>query len=544
MKLKSHINDIVFLAGTVLASVGLYFHKLGFVSDDWAFLSIFHASAAQSMTGLIQAFSQPDLVMRPIQIVYYSLLFLFFGLNPLGYHLVNAGIIVSVCLMGWLVLRQLNLPRIIAIALPLVYILLPHYSTNRFWFAAFLTNTSLLFYLVSLYTGLKALANSAQKFWLLTAVSLICAALSLLSYEVVMPVFLLNIVLFFKFDFHKIKKPVILGTGTILTVLMTMIYKAMVTTRFDSNIFSSAGAYLKYVAYLVEGPLYYNFGIYGVLLPRTFARLLYANFDPVIFIVALIVGSGIFWYLYRVLKSNNFEVPSKSFMAKLVFWGIVIYGLGYALFLITSNIGFTPSGISNRVNLVSAIGIAFMILGGVGWISKLVKSERVSSIAFSLLISFISLSNFYIINTLANYWTKAYNQELVILRDIKENIPEPRSDSTLILDGICPYVGPGIVFESSWDLLGALKIQYNGNITHADVVTPRMSVAEDGIHTYIYGTNKSKYEYHNLYIYNFVTKQTAEITNQTEAQKYFNTHNPDFDNDCPPGREGHGVSIL
>jgi hypothetical protein len=55
-----------------------------------------------------------------------------FGLNPLGYHIVNAFLLVAVAWLFYLVLRELRLPRLLCVALPLVYSTLPHYATNRF----------------------------------------------------------------------------------------------------------------------------------------------------------------------------------------------------------------------------------------------------------------------------------------------------------------------------------------------------------------------------------------------------------------------------
>jgi hypothetical protein len=52
--------------------------------------------------------------------------------------------------------------------------------------------------------------------------------------------------------------------------------------------------------------------------------------------------------------------------------------------------------------------------------------------------------------------------------------------------GICPYVGPAIVFESYWDLAGALQVLCRDPTLEADV-TGRMTLASEGVATSLYG---------------------------------------------------------
>ena len=45
--------------------------------------------------------------------------------------------LIVMALLLSLTLRELGLPRSLVLATPLVFALLPNYSTDRFWFAAF-----------------------------------------------------------------------------------------------------------------------------------------------------------------------------------------------------------------------------------------------------------------------------------------------------------------------------------------------------------------------------------------------------------------------
>src|SRR5205807_660614 len=123
----------------------------------------FSLSRNQSIVYLYRVATTPNTFMRPMQNLYDTILFWLFGTNSLGYQIVNALVFVSIIILFYLIMRQLQIPRIISIAVPLVYALLPNYSTDRFWYAAFQVNLSMLLFFLSTYAGLKALQQNTMK---------------------------------------------------------------------------------------------------------------------------------------------------------------------------------------------------------------------------------------------------------------------------------------------------------------------------------------------------------------------------------------------
>ena len=93
-------------------------------------------SSDQSLVGLYDSV-RPATGQRPLQALIFATLYRLFGLDPLGYHLVNAGMLVAIAVLLYLVMRELRLPRLLCVGIPLVYSILPHYATNRFWVNAF-----------------------------------------------------------------------------------------------------------------------------------------------------------------------------------------------------------------------------------------------------------------------------------------------------------------------------------------------------------------------------------------------------------------------
>ena len=543
---NNFIHDIIFLSVAVLTSILGYVGKLGFYGDDWSFLGNFVLTDNQSLFKITQNATTPNTYMRPIQNLYDAFLYWVFGLQPLGYHLVNAGVFVMVIILLYLILRLIKMPRLVAVTTPLVYSLLPNYSTNRFWYAAFQVNLSMMLFLLSTYFGIKALLPSAKKPVLYKTLSLLCLILAALGYEVILPFVFLNAIIFWnpaeKFALFKSNKKPFYNNHGVFIVLnfivlaYLLIFKAKTTTRL--GILNYPGDIILLGISVVKT----NFIELGLKIPIVLHKILLNYYDPLV----LILGSGlcifIFCYLFVAFSAPSIKLPERSFMFRIILLNIVIFFLGYGIFFVNNRVGFSPTGIDNRVSIASSIGIAFMIVGSVGWLSKF-YSQLFSKWLFSMLIALTCTAGFFIINTLAIFWTSAYSQAEVVLAGIKSEFPTLPKNSTLILDGVCPYVGPAIVFESHWDLKGALQVIYKDETIQADIVTPRLKVTEDGIETQIY-TFESFYPYENIFIYNFKNKKVFNIADKKTADDYFQQYNPDYNNNCPPAEAGNGVSVF
>src|SRR5262245_56242582 len=138
------VRDCLFLVIIAILSLSLYVADLGFYSDDWALLSSMHLSSDQSLVGVFSAVdSSQDNEIRLIQFFGYAVSYKLFGLNPLGYHLINTIFFVTSFAFLYLILREFRQPRALCLAIPIIYMLLPAYSTDRFWIAAHATNISM-----------------------------------------------------------------------------------------------------------------------------------------------------------------------------------------------------------------------------------------------------------------------------------------------------------------------------------------------------------------------------------------------------------------
>ncbi len=552
VRLHSVIKDCLFLSLVVLLSVIPYIQGLGFYSDDWNFLGYLSVSKDQSLVGLFRSLYSQWVRMRPVQILYLAGLYWLFGPHPLGYHIVNAAIFLSSIVLFYLALRGMGQRRVLALAVPVIYALLPHYSTDRFWFAAFQANLSVALYFLSLVSDLRALEARLPGFWGWRLLSILSLLGSTLAYEITLPLFLLNLLLVWyrrrqlygavpSEQLGRTKLAVLLESN--LLVLVSVIVFKMLTTVRLGNL--GLKRHTVWFARLIMGAIRVSYGDYGLNLPYVIWKIFHDYPDWKVFAVGGVLGLIVFGYLYRTARRAKVELPNQARMLSFIIWGLVVFGLGYAIFLINTSAGNSATGLDNRVAIAAAVGVALSLVGGIGWVSTLLPSDQLRRCFFCMVVALLCTSGFLIINTIASFWIAAYRQEQEVLADIRQQFPTLPAGSTFILDGVCPYVGPAIVFESSWDLAGALLMIYRDYTLRADVVTPNLWVTENGLTKSLYwGAIVDHYPYEKLFVYHFGRKVTYQLPDAEAARLYFQTFNPDYSNGCPEGHEGHGVSIF
>ena len=559
------VQDCLFLCLVVLFSLILYVQDLGFYGDDWSFLGFLSMSSDQSLIGLFRSIYSPYVRMRPVQILYLAGLYWLFGPHPFGYHLVNAAVLLSNAVLFYLVLRELGQRRVLSLAVPVVYALLPHYSTDRFWVAAFQATLSMALYFLSLYSDLRTLRAPLARLWGWKLLSVLSLIGSILTYEVTLPLFFLNLLLVW-YRGRKLYGSVpgkrlvrtnlaILLISNLLVLTPAIVFKALTTIRLGSqtglleHVISIAkrAMALDYSDYdyglNFKQAIVVNYGEYGLGLPRIVWRILRDYPDAAVFAMGGVLGLITFGYLYHVASKSESKLLGQTSMLSFIALGLVVFVLGYAIFLTNYNVLFTPTGIANRTAIAAAVGVALSLVGGLGWVSTLLPSGQSRKGFFCALVALLCVSGFLINNTLASFWATAYRQEKEILADIYQQFPTLPKGGTLILDGVCPYVGPAIVFESCWDLAGALVMHYRDYTLRADVVTPNLEVREDGLYTSLYGA-KYRYPYDKLFVYHFGQKVARQLTDAETARRYFQQYNPDLSSGCARGHEGHGVPVF
>ena len=524
------VVDCFFLSAVVVLSTSAYIGGLGFYLDDYAVLWRMNNARDQSLFGLYHAVYSGT-GTRPLQAGLFALLYRLFGLDPLGYHLVNAALLVAIAVLLYLVLRELGLPRAVCIAVPLVYSMLPHYATERFWLDAFEISVSTAFYLLSLYAGLRAVRSSAWAFggWLTIAVAGIAG--SLLSYEIAFPLFVLNLAIIWWASRQSQEAASNRGTPRLLAALAVgLVAAAVLKTAIVASHSQSGreigfhGSAVHHYAYLVFGAFKINVGTYFVAFPYVLWWIFVHRLSAANAGVAAAVGLLAFAYLWRVARSDDRRFTTSGVWRRLVGAGVVALVLGYSIFLVSSPFLFRSAGFDNRINAAAALGLATALVGGLGWLARRLDAQY-RDVAFAGGVACVAAAGAFVVATLGTYWTSAVKRQDAIMAAILSDARTIPAGGTFILDGACPEVGPTPVFSDDADLAAALKLQLHQRAPgRADVASDGLSVARgelvltlryaDHAETRAYPLNR------NLVVYDFVRRRVIRLNSAERARHY------------------------
>ena len=531
-------RDSLSLIIITFLSAAPYVWRLGFYSDDWDIVGKLQRAHAHGRWPIAEILElSPG---RPLHGLYAALLFAAFGRDPLGYHLVNTAVLAASALLFYLLLVRLRSGRSEALTAALVFVVLPQLSTIRVWFAAFQITLSLAFMLASLH-GQLSFARSGKPAW--AAFALLTAVLSLAAYEIFVPLlagFAIALAI------AKARKRRIRGWRSFAAPVAVAALLA-VAFLFKVNSSSRAGSLTQWDRYArgawqLVRPDYdwridSSLNIFAALDTHFWrvltgwasaaADLVAGRLDPVLIGASAAAAALALWRLRTAPRSESRSVRL------LLFLGVATFVLGHALFVIVPAIVFTPTGMGNRVLVAAALGVAMIFAGSIA-----IVRDR-SNAAFALLGALVVFLGMLRLNTIERYWAETPSLQRSVLDAARHDLASLPSSSTVMLDGVCPYHGPAVVFETWWDTGAALSFALNRPVT-ADVVSPRTVVTAGGIETSIY-KQRSFYRYGaQLYLYDVRRHLAFALPNARTAQDYF-AHRPLLR--CPTGYVARGVPV-
>jgi hypothetical protein len=536
----SAVLDCVFLASLIAISIVPYVRGLGFYYDDYSVLSRLEAAHDHSLAGLYHAV-RPLNGQRPLQSFTFAALYRAFGLDPLGYHIVNAVLLVIVACLFYLVLRELCFPRLVCIALPLVYSTLPHYATNRFWLDAFQITLSSAFYLLSLYAGLRAL--SARRLaligWLTLAV--VGVAGCLFAYEVVFPLFAINLALLW-WVARRARGPlptapwITIGAIAIAIVAVGVVKATLVAERGQNDYqFGFEGGFAHHMAYLVSGSLKLNVGTYFLAVPYVLWWIVRHRLTGASVGAAVAVGLLAVAYLWVIGRRERETLSWVRHWRAFIGVGIVVFLLGYAIFLTNQQVLFRSAGIDNRVNAAAALGVAAILLGLLSLLASRIPEQRRLPV-FSIIAAGIVATGVFIIGALGSFWTSAATVQHSIISSLERTAPSLTRSTTVVLDGVCPEVGPAVVFGDESDFRGALRLAYDDPSLVADTATDTLRAgARDLVvaNTFLGGRSTRAYMYGQRLVYDYPHRALHAVRNRADALRYVSSREALH---CPPQR--------
>ena len=548
---RSWIGDSVLLIGVVLISVIPYIAGLGFYSDDWWSNSLLAQNSANGLGAMVRTLfkADPEMLLRPVQAIYLALGFKAFGLNPVPYQVFDSMVVGIATVFLYLAVREMQGRRMPALATAVVFGLLPHYSTDRFWVTMHVASLGFAFACCGVYALWKSMNGEGgrSKLWLILA--LVTMGLSILAYEVTFGV-IAGAVAIAGWRMYKSarasSRSVFSAIGSILclgaVLLLVVLAKARMQTRvtYHHHFFSRLWRLL---GHGFSQAIQFNLWTYGLHMPVVLVGLYrHSALSGAAVCTAILVGVLIAAYLWRTLDSSSLPTPAGCLWLVLV--GFVVFALGYGLFLPSIEMDFSTMGLANRVAIASAPGAACILVAFAGLLSLVFKSQVARVRGFSLTIGAICGLNCLVVSGIAHFWVDGARQQAAVMRSVKDNVPALPHGSVLLLDGFCRYIGPGIVFEGD-DVAGSLQLAFGDFSLNGDVISPNMHFGDATVETIMYGQPEATYHYGNtLLVYNVQRKTLSSLPSKDAADAYLRAANPTGDGGCPPAHEGDGAKVY
>ena len=549
---RPQVVDSAILFGLIVLSALPNLFRLGFYADDWYYYATFAGSLGHGLGADFRALSSadPNLLMRPVQLIYYVLSFKAFGLNPLPYHLVITAALGLAVVLLYLMLMELRVGRGLAIAIAVVFGLLPHYSTDRIWISSQQVTLCMAF----AFLGIGALARSVRAeeehrtawAWL----AFLALALSILSYEVAFGMIAASLGVFGWRSYRNSRASsrralrrvgVIAATAAVLLLVILVKFRMQHNVRYHHHFFTH---FWSLIWHAIVQAFQFNLWTYFLNMPAVLAGLYrHSALSLAASAMAAVLFSLVTAYLWRTMKPS--EIPTWRMCVWLIVVGFGLFALGYGLFLSSIDTNFSSPGLANRAVIGSATGAACVLVAIAGLMCSVFKSEVARARMFSFAIGIVCGVNCLVVSGITSFWADAASQQSEILRSVAANVRSLPQGSVLLLDGFCKYSGPGVVFEGSDDTSGAIELTLNDFSLSGDVISSNMHFGEAAVETTMYGQLSGHYPYGNhLFVYN-VQRQSLTVLASMEASiEYLGAVNPTGDGGCPAAREGDGAQIF
>lgn len=547
MPARERALDVLFLLLVATLPVVLMISGLGFYLDDYNALMLMSTSDDQSLWGYYASLlsGDPKSHLRPVEYAVLAALYWLFGASPLPYQVFLAALVPLCAAMLYLVVFRLTRRRHVALGVAILFAMAPHYSSARFWVVAFSPTAVLTLYLVSLYCVLRALETRGTRLAAWAAGGCIAMLASLFVYEIALPLFAATAAYFVYRGWASRQREIALGAAAYALVLAVALVVKLglaleVGEETSYSIAGYQGGLIHHAAYVTSGAIKINFGTYGIGLPYVVWWILDNRFSWIALGSSILVGLLVYLYLARVVRFDPSASSARGvrwpLWRELVAIGLFLIAAGYGLFVVTGQIYMTSVGIDNRVNVVPALGMAVLAVGLLLRVSDFFSAPR-RPMVFGAGIAGLAAAGVLVTSTTAGYWSSAYSSQLEVMGKLERALPLDPSNTTVLLDGICPEIGPGIIFLGHYDLAGALRTKYRDTSIKAAVMTDDVRPTRHGVEiatTWVGITERMLYPYgRGLLVYDWRRDSLVPLPDPRAAREYL-AESPRLD--CPPPR--------
>jgi len=466
--------------------------KVGFYLDDWTMVSLLHAGP-QDIGGAFANyfFNDPKVIIRPVEVLHFGLLYLLFGTRPLGYHLINGFFEICVCALLYFALKRFTGSRFLAFASTAAFILYPIRDSTHYWILCSSVSLSLALYLGSLILSLKGLEKKRMGLYMAAAVPF---AISLFNYEVFMPfacvsalcVFLISLrqenltnslrqafysfmPLFFcaltLFGYQRFIVPR-LGVGFLHKVEFDpgQVLHVIAAGAGISNIYSALPFFQEQVSILLMHPL--------------------SHWD-VLSLAVILAATALTSFILLTAEAGRVRLRTTVELSIVGAFSIVA---SLAIFGLNNQYEPTLLTLVNRIFTGASLGwsliFSSLVLVAASLIVRIVGNKaalRLSVILLSGLLSFAAVF-FTLVNwQLAKPWIVSQRAQQDVIYLVKKMRGKIKHPDALILADFPRYVMWSPIYDGTWDFQSMVRIVLNDPKIRAGVLCDRLVVGKDDI---------------------------------------------------------------
>ena len=511
--------------------------RVGYYLDDYATVAFLHFAPHDSIVSTLYSYFINDgrVLIRPVEVLHYGLIYLLFGEGSFPFHLVNVGFEILAAFLFYLVLKRLIGSPTVALASALFFLLHPGHDSSHYWVICSSLSLSMLLFLTSFWTALKAFdSNSPGLRCLWQALSFCAFTLGLFNYETILPLCATTIMSVFALQLKQSEGPLFQRLRQAFAACLMPIVSALLGVGL-------------LISFLKFGVPYFGKGydhaavLDPALMFKTIMAGLQINLSPeplqffykqaqfcllefsssekwrlagavavmLLGVCALAVGSK----PDSALQMNKDERASVLSPAELLFVGFLSVLASYTIFGLSHDHFPTLVTLVNRINgganfAVSMMFSALMLL----LLRSLVlitcaprqvasgKRAAIAVAAFSLvnaaICSFLLLADW----GMAKPWMVSWQTQRHIQQKLKEALPLLPADASLLLINCPRYVMWAPVFDGVWDFQNLLRLTSNRSLARGNVVSDRLSITKEGLVDVSYGFECGKYPFAGLYV--------------------------------------------
>lgn len=459
---------LILMLLTVLACGSRILHG-GFIADDWALRADAHFTGFAGIMNTLLKLA----VRRPIGDLYFATIFTIIGSHIRILLMLSTILHLLLAATVYGFLRVLRFSWFDSVAIAALVLLFPYSDSTWLWASASSPTLAILCVLVGCLLNVRAMDAESRSRVLLRIAGLALVAMGILIYELVAMIGLASGSLYLM---RTNSRRGLREWGIDAIVIAAVL--AVFTFQIIPILHGSDTHEVLSIAQMWEHA-YVIFSQSATLLTRSFVPF----GTPDNLIVLGTFGVLVLLVLLRISMLSRGDPTRRSLIKWLTLAGVGVLwiGLGYIV-LVPANIYYVPlqAGVGNRINSVAAIGYALVVYATVQLVGVLVSrafpySRRLIDALAVLAVGVIGLGYTNRVDADKTAWNQAGVLSRAILATLHQRVPTPAQGTSIVVFNAPIETSPGVpVFDSSWDLNGAVQLLWNDPTLKAYPIMPGM----------------------------------------------------------------------